>query len=185
VFIGSGIRYDLALSDRSDYLPELCTHHVSGQLKVAPEHISEHVLDMMHKSAKAVFDEFRKRFQEINKNIGKDQYLIPYFMSGHPGCRVKDMIELAEYIRDNNLYTEQVQDFTPTPMSASTCMYYTGIDPGTSELVHVAKEKEKRIQRALMQYKDEKNYGLVYEGLKLAGREDLIGDGKKCLIRKR
>ncbi len=182
VFIGSGIRYDLVLADSSDYLKELCEYHVSGHLKVAPEHIAQHVTDLMHKPSREVFEDFRKRFTSENKKLGKEQYMLPYFMSGHPGCTIKDMIELAEYIRDNNLYTEQVQDFTPTPMTAATCMYYTGINPFTMEEVHVAKGREKRIQRALMRYKDWKNYGLVYEGLKMAGREDLIGNDWKCLI---
>ncbi len=185
VFIGSGIRYDLVLADPSGYLSELCEFHVSGQLKVAPEHISGLVTDMMHKPSRVMFDEFRKKFASENRRLGKEQYLIPYFMSGHPGCTIEDMVELAEYIRDNNLYTEQVQDFTPTPMTASTCMYYTGIDPFTMKEVHVAKGREKRIQRALLRYKDERNYRLVYEGLKIAGREELIGIGRKCLILKR
>ncbi len=185
VFIGSGIRYDLVLADSSGYLPELCEHHVSGHLKVAPEHITQHVLEIMHKPSKAVFEEFKNKFDALNKELGKKQYILPYFMSGHPGCTVEDMVELAEYIRDNNLYTEQVQDFTPTPMTASTCMYYTGINPFTMEKVHVAKGREKRIQRALLQYKDERNYGFVYEGLKMAGREELIGEGRKCLIGRR
>jgi uncharacterized radical SAM protein YgiQ len=185
VFIGSGIRYDLVLADSSGYLPELCEHHVSGHLKVAPEHITQHVLDIMHKPSKAVFEEFKNKFDALNKELGKKQYILPYFMSGHPGCTVEDMVELAEYIRDNNLYTEQVQDFTPTPMTASTCMYYTGINPFTMEKVHVAKGREKRIQRALLQYKDERNYLFVYEGLKMAGHEELIGEGWKCLIRRR
>ncbi|MFA4934806.1 MAG: YgiQ family radical SAM protein [Candidatus Methanoperedens sp.] len=185
VFIGSGIRYDLALSDTSGYLSELCEHHVSGHLKVAPEHITQHVIDIMHKPSREVFEEFKKKFDALNKELGKKQYILPYFMSGHPGCTVDDMVELAEYIRDNNLYTEQVQDFTPTPMTASTCMYYTGINPFTMEKIHVAKGREKRIQRALLRYKDERNYGLVYEGLKMAGREELIGSGWKCLIQKR
>ncbi len=184
VFIGSGIRYDLALSDTSGYLRELCEHHVSGHLKVAPEHITQHVTDIMHKPSREVFENFKKRFDAINKELGKKQYLLPYFMSGHPGCTVEDMVELAEYIRDNNLYTEQVQDFTPTPMTAATCMYYTGINPFTMEKVHVAKGREKRIQRALLRYKDERNYGLVYEGLKMAGRNDLIGNEWKCLIKR-
>lgn len=185
VFIGSGIRYDLVLADPSDYLSELCEHHVSGQLKVAPEHVSGLVTDIMHKPSRVVFDEFRKKFASENRRLGKEQYLIPYFMSGHPGCTIEDMVELAEYIRDNNLYTEQVQDFTPTPMTASTCMYYTGINPFTMKEVHVAKGREKMIQRALLRYKDERNYGLVYEGLKIAGREELSGIGRKCLIKKR
>ncbi len=182
VFIGSGIRYDLVLADASGYLSELCQHHISGQLKVAPEHVSVLVTDMMHKPTRVVFDEFRKKFTAENKKLGKEQYIIPYFMSGHPGCTVENMVELAEYIRDNNLYTEQVQDFTPTPMTASTCMYHTGIDPFTMKEVHVAKGREKRIQRALMRYKDERNYELVCEGLKMVGREELIGRGSKCLI---
>ncbi|MBU4491678.1 MAG: YgiQ family radical SAM protein, partial [Euryarchaeota archaeon] len=185
VFIGSGIRYDLALADLSDYLLQLCAHHVSGHLKVAPEHVAQHVVDVMNKPSREVFEKFRERFDAINKELGKKQYLLPYFMSGHPGCTVEDMVELAEYIRDNNLYTEQVQDFTPTPMTAATCMYYTGINPFTMEKVHVAKGREKRIQRALMRYKDKRNYGLVYEGLKMAGRIDLIGSEWKCLIRRK
>jgi uncharacterized radical SAM protein YgiQ len=185
VFIGSGIRYDLVFKDTSDYMSQLCEHHVSGHLKVAPEHIMKHVTDIMHKPGKEVFDDFRKRFDIENKRLGKKQYILPYFMSGHPGCTVKDMVELAEYIRDNNLYTEQVQDFTPTPMTASTCMYYTGIDPFTMKKVHVAKGREKRIQRALLQYRDENNYGFVIEGLRMAGREDLVGSDRKCLVKKR
>ena len=185
VFIGSGIRFDLVLADPSDYLERLCEHHISGQLKVAPEHITQHITDIMHKPPKEVFEEFKKRFNEINKKLGKKQFLIPYFMSGHPGCTVEDMIELAEYIRDNNLYTEQVQDFTPTPMTASTCMYYTGIDPFAMKKLHVPRGNEKRIQRAILQYKDKKNYRLVYEGLKMAGREDLIGNEWNCLIQRR
>lgn len=185
VFIGSGIRYDLVLRDTSDYLCELCEHHVSGHLKIAPEHIVKHVTDIMNKPGKEVFEEFRKRFDAENKRFGKRQYILPYFMSGHPGCTVEDMVGLAEYIRNNNLYTEQVQDFTPTPMTASTCMYYTGVDPFTMEKVHVAKGREKRIQRALLQYRDERNYRLVVEGLKMAGREDLVGSDMKCLVKKR
>lgn len=182
VFIGSGIRFDLALRDLSGYICELCQHHVSGHLKVAPEHIIKRVTDIMRKPGKEVFDNFRKRFEKENKKFGKKQFILPYFMSGHPGCTIENMIELAEYIRDNNLYTEQVQDFTPTPMTASTCMYYTGIDPFTMKEVHVAKGREKRIQRALLQYRDKRNCGYVIEGLKIAGRKDLIGSGKKCLI---
>jgi uncharacterized radical SAM protein YgiQ len=185
VFIGSGIRYDLVLKDKSDYMSQLCEHHVSGHLKVAPEHIVKQVTDIMHKPGKEVFEAFRKRFDTENKRLGKKQYILPYFMSGHPGCTVEDMVELAEYIRDNNLYTEQVQDFTPTPMTASTCMYYTGIDPFTMEQVHVAKGREKRIQRALLQYRDENNYGFVVEGLRMVGREDLVGSERKCLVKRR
>lgn len=184
VFIGSGIRYDLVLADSSGYLSELCGNHISGQLKVAPEHVSDRITDIMHKPPRAVFDEFRKKFSAENKKLGKEQYIIPYFMSGHPGCTIKDMVELAEYIRDNHLYTEQVQDFTPTPMTASTCMYHTGIDPFTMKDIHVAKGKEKRIQRALLQYRNIKNSMLVREGLKLAGRNDLIGNVWKCLVKR-
>ena len=139
----------------------------------------------MHKPGKDVFEEFRKIFEDENKKIGKKQYILPYFMSGHQGCTIKDMVELAEYIRENNLYTEQVQDFTPTPMTASTCMYYTGIDPFTFKKVHVPKGREKRIQRALLQYMEKRNFRYVIEGLKLAGRKDLIGNTGKCLINMR
>jgi uncharacterized radical SAM protein YgiQ len=185
VSVGSGIRYDLILADPSGYLQELCGHHISGQLKVAPEHVSKHVTEVMHKPSREVFEEFRGKFETMNNELGRKQYLIPYFMSGHPGCTVEDMVELAEYIRDNDLYTEQVQDFTPTPMTVSTCMYYTGINPFTMKEVHVAKGREKRIQRALMQYRDERNYGLVREGLKMVGREELIGNEWRCLVRRK
>jgi len=182
VFISSGIRYDLLLEDSSDYMIQLCQHHVSGHLKVAPEHITNHVTNLMHKPPIEMWNQFRKKFQEHKRNIGKEQYILPYFMSGHPGCTVKDMVELAEYIRDNNMYTEQVQDFTPTPMSASTCMYYTGLNPFTMEKVHVPKGREKLIQRAILHYKNKRNWGLIREGLKTVGRDDLIGTGNKCLI---
>ena len=182
VFIGSGIRYDLALADDSGYLPLLCEHYVSGHLKVAPEHISKNVTEVMNKPDRAVFDRFREQFEILQKGKQKRQYLVPYFMSGHPGCTLTDMIELAEYIRDHHLYTEQVQDFTPTPMSVSTCMYYTGLNPFTMEPVHVPKGQEKKIQRALLQYRDERNRGLVTEGLTIAGRTDLIGTATQCLV---
>jgi len=185
VFIGSGIRYDLVLADSSGYFHELCEHHVSGQLKVAPEHVTSHVTDIMHKPSREVFEEFKEKFEAVNKELGRKQYLIPYFMSSHPGCTVGDMVELAEYIRDNDLYTEQVQDFTPTPMTASTCMYYTGIDPFTMAEVYVAKGREKKIQRAMMRYRDEGTHGLVREGLKIAGREELIGNEWRCLVRRK
>ena len=184
VFVSSGIRYDLVLADDSGsrYLDDLCDCHVSGHLKVAPEHISPHVTEAMNKPDGSVFDRFVNRFEALQKGKPKRQYLVPYFMSGHPGCTVSDMVELAEYIRDRGLYTEQVQDFTPTPMSVSTSMYYTGLNPFTLEPVHVPKGREKRIQRALMQYREPQNRGLVLEGLRMAGREDLIGSGKKCLV---
>jgi uncharacterized radical SAM protein YgiQ len=182
VFIGSGIRHDLMLADQSGYLKELCQHHVSGHLKIAPEHITDSVTKCMNKPPVRVLNAFRERFEEASRDLGKEQYILPYLMSGHPGCTVDDMVELAEYLRDNRMYTEQVQDFTPTPMTTSTAMYYTSLDPFTMQPVHVPKGREKRIQRAMLQYKDPKNYGLVREGLISAGRQDLIGDCRKCLI---
>ncbi len=182
VFIGSGIRHDLMLADQSGYLKELCQHHVSGHLKIAPEHIANRVTKCMNKPPVEVLNAFKERFDEASRDLGKEQYLLPYLMSGHPGCTVEDMVELAEYLRDNRMYTEQVQDFTPTPMTASTATYYTGLDPFTMQPVHVPKGREKRIQRAMLQYRDQKNYGLVREGLISAGRQDLIGDCPKCLI---
>ena len=182
VFIGSGIRYDLALADDGDYLRTICAHHVSGHLKVAPEHVAKKVTGIMNKPDRAVFDRFRAQFEAIQTGKKSRQYLLPYFMSGHPGCTIADMIELALYIRQNRLYTEQVQDFTPTPMSVSTCMYYTGLNPFTLEPVHVPKGQEKKIQRALMQYRDPRNKGLITEGLRSAGRADLIGSGNECLV---
>ncbi len=182
VFIASGIRYDLIPPEDRDYLASICEHHVSGHLKVAPEHISERVCACMGKPSREVFDTFRERFEALQEGKTKRQYLVPYFISGHPGCRIEDMIELAEYIRDTGLYTEQVQDFTPTPMSISTTIYHTGLDPFTLEEVYVPKDREKRIQRALIHYRDPKNYGLIREGLRAAGREDLIGSAWKCLI---
>lgn len=182
VFIGSGVRHDLVLGDASGYLEELCANHVSGHLKIAPEHVSRSVTEYMRKPPVEVLDVFREEFYTTSKKAGKEQYLLPYFISGHPGCTVKDMVRLAEYIRDHHMYTEQVQDFTPTPMTVSNAMYYTGLDPFTLEPVHVPKGQEKKIQRALLQYKDPKNRDLVYEGLVIAGRDDLIGDCDKCLI---
>lgn len=182
VFIASGIRYDLIGPEDEEYLAEVCKHHVSGHLKVAPEHISDRVCACMGKPSREVFDAFRKRFEALQEGKKKRQYLVPYFMSGHPGCRIEDMVELAEYVRDTGLYTEQVQDFTPTPMSISTTIYHTGLNPFTLEEVHVPKGREKRIQRALMHYRDPKNYGLVCEGLQAAGREDLIGNAWQCLV---
>jgi uncharacterized radical SAM protein YgiQ len=182
VFIGSGVRHDLVLGDASGYLEELCTNHVSGHLKIAPEHVARSVTECMRKPPVEVLEVFRDEFYATSKKIGKEQYILPYFISGHPGCTVKDMVHLAEYIRDHHMYTEQVQDFTPTPMTISTAMYYTGLDPFTLEPVHVPKGPEKMIQRALLQYRDPKNRDLVYEGLVMAGRKDLIGDCDKCLI---
>jgi len=182
VFIGSGIRHDLIMADHSPYLEELCLHHVSGHLKIAPEHISRSVTECMHKPPREVLDAFRERFSAASKAVGKEQYILPYLMSGHPGCTVKEMVELAEYLCDSSMYTEQVQDFTPTPMTVSTAMYYTGLDPFTLKPVHVPKGREKRIQRAMLQYRDPKNYDLVKEGLEMVGRENLIGNGRQCLI---
>ncbi len=182
VFIGSGIRHDLVMADSSSYLEEICRYHVSGHLKIAPEHVSRNVTKCMHKPSQEVLQAFRARFSAASKAVGKEQYLLPYLMSGHPGCTIEDMVELAEFLRDNHMYTEQVQDFTPTPMTASTAMYHTGLDPFTLKPVHVPRGREKRIQRAMLQYRDPENYDLVKEGLKMAGRLDLIGDAKRCLI---
>lgn len=185
VFIRSGLRYDYIVADKNDdFFKELCKFHVSGQLKVAPEHISDEVLELMGKPKKDVYNKFVKKFYDINKSIGKEQYIIPYLMSSHPGSTLKSAIELAEYLRDINHYPEQVQDFYPTPGTMSTCMYYTEINPNTLKPVYVAKSKlEKAMQRALLQYKNPKNYDLVRKALTLAGREDLIGFDSKCLIR--
>jgi len=182
VFIGSGIRYDLALADDSGYLEMICANHISGHLKVAPEHVTKRVTDTMNKPEREVFDRFCERFEAHQQGKQKRQYLLPYFMSGHPGCSISDMVNLAVYIRDHQLYTEQVQDFTPTPMSVSTCMYYTGLNPFTLEPVHVPKGHEKKIQRALMQYRESHNRELVIEGLTAAGRTDLIGTGRQFLV---
>lgn len=185
VFVASGIRHDLISEDAksgSEYLMDLCRYHVSGHLKIAPEHVSRRVTDIMHKPSCDVLERFRSRFDTLSEKIGREQYLLPYFMSGHPGCTLEDMIELAEYIRDHTLYTEQVQDFTPTPMTVSTCMYHTGLDPFTMEDVYVPKDREKKIQRALLHYRDPRNWGLIREGLRMARREDLIGNSSKCLV---
>ena len=182
VFISSGIRHDLIMADSSPYLEEICRHHVSGHLKIAPEHISRSVTECMNKPPREVLDAFRERFSAASRESGREQYLLPYLMSGHPGCTVGDMIELAQYLQEAHLYTEQVQDFTPTPMTVSTAMYHTGLDPFTLKPVHVPRGREKRIQRAMLHYRDPKNYDLVKDGLRLAGREDLIGSGRGCLI---
>lgn len=187
VFVRSGIRYDAVLADRnSGFIRELCEHHVSGQLKVAPEHVSEEVLRLMGKPGKAVYEEFVQRFREANEELGKEQYLVPYLMSSHPGSTLKEAVELAEYVRDMGVNPEQVQDFIPTPGTLSTCMYYTGLDPHTMEPVYIPRSMhEKAMQRALIQYRSPKNHELVEEALRLAHREDLIGYGPKCLIRPR
>ena len=159
---------------------------MSGQLKVAPEHVSNAVLERMGKPANQVYQTFVHRYQEMNKKLGKDQYLVPYLMSSHPGSTLKEAVKLAEYLRDLGYMPEQVQDFYPTPSTLSTCMYYTGVDPRNGKPVYVPRNShEKAMQRALIQYRDPKNYELVREALEKAGREDLIGYGKHCLIRPR
>ncbi|WP_088225366.1 YgiQ family radical SAM protein [Desulfosporosinus sp. FKB] len=185
VFVRSGIRYDAVLADKNtEFIRELCEHHVSGQLKVAPEHVSDEVLRYMGKPGKKVFEKFVQRFKEENKLLGKKQYLVPYLMSSHPGSTLQEAIELAEYVRDMGVNPEQVQDFIPTPGTLSTCMYYTGIDPRTMEKVYVPRSMhEKAMQRALIQYRNPKNYDLVEEALRQAHREDLIGYGPQCLIK--
>ena len=184
VFVRSGLRYDYVLADNNkDFVKELCQYHVSGQLKVAPEHVSKRVTTMMGKAGKEEFLTFKKWFEEANRELGKKQYLVPYFMSSHPGCTLEDAIELAEFLRDQHMYPEQVQDFIPTPGSLSTCMYYTGINPLDGKPVYVAKKgRDKAKQRALMQYKNIENYDLVKESLIEANRRDLIGFGPACLI---
>lgn len=185
VFIRSGIRYDYLLCDKNDeFFKELVKYHVSGQLKVAPEHCSAAVLDKMGKPHIKAYKEFSKRYFTYTKSIGKEQYLVPYLMSSHPGATLKDAVELAEFIKSEKLHPEQVQDFYPTPGTISTAMYYTELDPYTLEKVYVAKTPhDKALQRALMQYFNPKNYDLVYEALKKAGRNDLIGTSSKCLIK--
>ncbi len=185
VFIRSGIRYDYLLCDKNDsFFKDLVKYHVSGQLKVAPEHCSAIVLDKMGKPHIKAYKEFSKRYFNYTKSIGKEQYLVPYLMSSHPGATLKDAVELAEFIRDEKLHPEQVQDFYPTPGTISTAMYYTEMDPYTLEKVYVAKTPhDKALQRALMQYFNPKNYDLVYEALSKAGRYDLIGTSAKCLIK--
>ena len=185
VFIRSGIRFDYVMADPDDeFLRELVKYHVSGQLKVAPEHVSGRVLEKMGKPAHSVYEAFVKKYKAVNRDCGMEQYLVPYLMSSHPGCTMKEAVELAEYLRDLGHMPEQVQDFYPTPSTISTCMYYTGLDPRTMEPVYVPKNPhEKALQRALMQYRNPKNRALVEEVLRLARREDLIGWGPGCLIR--
>lgn len=187
VFIRSGIRYDYLIYDEDrTFLRELCEHHVSGQLKVAPEHISNVVLEKLGKPSVEVYKKFTKAYKDMNEKLGKKQYLVPYLMSSHPGSTLKEAVELAEFLRDLGYMPEQVQDFYPTPSTISTCMYYTGLDPRTMQPVYVAvNPHEKAMQRALIQYRNPKNYDLVVEALTKAGRTDLIGFDKKCLIRPR
>lgn len=184
VFIRSGIRFDYCMADSDDtFMRELCENHISGQLRVAPEHISDNVLKRMGKPENSVYEAFLKRYDRINNKTGKKQYVVPYLMSSHPGSTMKEAIELAEYIRDLGYMPEQVQDFYPTPSTLSTCMYYTGYDPRTMEKVYTpVTYHEKAMQRALIQYRNPENYELVKEALIKNGRSDLIGFDKKCLI---
>ena len=185
VFVRSGIRFDYLLADKKDtFFKELVQYHISGQLKVAPEHVSDAVLARMGKPKNAVYNKFVDKYFALNKQYGMNQYLVPYLMSSHPGSTLKEAIELAEYIREMGYNPEQVQDFYPTPSTLSTVMYYTGLDCRTMEKVYVPTDAhEKAMQRALIQYRDPKNYYLVREALLKAHREDLIGSGPKCLIR--
>lgn len=184
VFIRSGIRFDYLMLAKDDFLRELCKHHISGQLKIAPEHISDRVTRLMGKSGSKVYRRFVEKFTRMNKQLGKKQYLVPYFMSSHPGSQLEDAIELAEFIKEMGYHPEQVQDFIPTPGTLSTCMWYTGLNPLTGQQVYSAKSpEEKAMQRALMQFWLPKNYELVHRALEKAGRRDLIGYGAKCLIR--
>ena len=185
VFVRSGIRYDYLIYDEDEsFFNELVEHHISGQLKVAPEHVADEVLDVMSKPHHDVYEKFRKRYYEINHEHGKNQYLVPYLMSSHPGSDLNSAIKLAEYLRDIHFQPQQVQDFYPTPSSLSTVIYYTGIHPITGKKVYVEKSPHgKAMQRALMQYKNPRNYDLVYEALSKAHRLDLVGYGPKCLIR--
>lgn len=187
VFIRSGIRFDYVLRDPSpEFMDELIRYHVSGQLRVAPEHVSDRVLYYMGKPEHQVYEEFVRRFYKANEKYGMKQYAVPYLMSSHPGCTMKEAVKLAEYVRDMGFMPEQVQDFYPTPSTMSTCMYYTGIDPRTGEKAYVPRDpREKAMQRALLQYRKPENYELVREALEKAGRTDLIGFERKCLIRPR
>lgn len=187
VFVRSGIRFDYLMLDKDDtFFRELVEHHISGQLKVAPEHICDAVLSRMGKPENAVYQAFVEKYHRLNQKLGKNQFLVPYLMSSHPGSTMREAVALAEYLRDIGYMPEQVQDFYPTPSTMSTVMYYTGVDPVTMKPVYVCKNPhEKAMQRALIQYRNPQNYDLVREALKLAGREDLIGYEKKCLIRPR
>ena len=187
VFVRSGIRFDYLIEDKDDtFFKELVQYHISGQLKVAPEHISDAVLKRMGKPENKVYERFQKKYKQLNEKLGLKQFLVPYLMSSHPGSTLKEAVELAEYLRDLGYMPEQVQDFYPTPSTMSTVMYYTEIDPRDMKPVYVCKNPhEKAMQRALIQYRNPKNYDLVKEALLKAGREDLIGFDKKCLIRPR
>ena len=185
VFVRSGIRYDYMLEDKNQaFFAELVKYHISGQLKVAPEHVADPVLKMMGKPSNAVYQKFITKYQRLNEKLGLKQFVVPYLMSSHPGSTLKEAVTLAEHLRDLGYMPEQVQDFYPTPSTISTVMYYTGLDPRTMEPVYVpTNPHEKAMQRALIQYRDPKNYALVREALEKAGRQDLIGFGRECLIR--
>ncbi|WP_027629073.1 YgiQ family radical SAM protein [Ruminiclostridium cellobioparum] len=185
VFIRSGIRYDYLMLDKNDdFFTELCEHHVSGQLKVAPEHVVDRVLEKMGKPDRQLYDRFVKKFYNINRKINKEQYLVPYLISSHPGSDLNAAVELAEYLKEHGINPEQVQDFYPTPGTLSTCMFHTGYDPRNMKKVYVPRApKEKAMQRALLQYRRKENYHLVIEALKEAHREDLIGFGPNCLVK--
>lgn len=187
VFIRSGIRFDYVMYDKSDeFLYELIKHHISGQLKVAPEHTVDSVLKTMNKPSFRIYKDFKEKFDKINAKLGKKQYLVPYLISSHPGCTLSDTVQVAEYLNSIGYMPEQVQDFYPTPSTKSTCMYYTGINPDTKEKVYIPKDKEeKRMQRALLQYRKKENYDIVHKALILAKREDLIGFKANCLIKPR
>ena len=187
VFIRSGIRFDYLMADKDDtFFREMVKYHISGQLRVAPEHVSDNVLRLLGKPSNAVYQEFIRKYEKIDKQLGLNQYVVPYLMSSHPGSTLKDAIQLAESVRDMGYMPEQVQDFYPTPSTISTCMYYPGYDPRTMEKVYVPDSPhEKAMQRALIQYRNPDNYDLVYEALKSQGRDDLIGFGPKCLIKPR
>ena len=186
VFVRSGIRFDYILADwkegrkgssGEEFLRELCSHHISGILKVAPEHVCSRVLKKMHKPEVEVFDRFCSEYEKANTRLGKKQYMIPYFISSHPGCTLDDAVDLAVYMKNKGFVPDQVQDFYPTPGTLATCMYYTERDPFTGERVHVAKTaKEKKMQRALLQFNRKENRKLVEEALRITGRKDLLDD---------
>jgi len=182
VLTGYGVRFDLAIQD-DGYLETLCKYHIGGQLKVAPEHFCDNVTAAMKKPNRESFEKFEKKFKEINKDLGLKQFLVTFQISGHPGCTLENAIEMAEYIRDNNRYTEQVQDFTPTPMTISTCMFHTGLNPLTMEKIYVAVTRtEKKMQRSLLQFKNPDNRETIQNALEAVGRKDLIGNREECLI---
>ncbi len=186
IFVASGIRYDLVLRDKSSrYLKDLCQYHVGGQLKIAPEHVASRVTGIMHKPGKSEYIRFIDKFKQVNQALGKDQYLVPYFISAHPGCDLSDTVELAEFVRDQlQYYPEQVQNFTPTPMTVSTCMYYTGLNPENGNVVYVPRQdSERKMQRALLQYRNRANQSLAREALLACDREDLIGSSPRALVR--